>query len=118
MRLYVSRDSVCAGDDTDAPHARVFDVPGTPDVAGAVEHVLASGYLPSIAGGLATWSIVSAIPVAVVAQQWPKPRHFMVAGLRHVDYVADTLRLHFNYHAQIDPETVRNVLWGMRLHAI
>ena len=119
MHIYVTRDSVCAGDDADAPHAREFDLPGTPEVSVVVEHLFGSGYLPSISGGQATWSIVSAVPVAVAAQQWSKPKHFqLLRGLRDVDFASGTLRLHFNYHAQIDPDVVHNVLWGFRLHAV
>lgn len=118
MRIYVTRESVCAGDDGDAPHAREFSTPGESDVAAAVEHVLASGYLPCISGGNAAWSVTSAIPVAVAAQQWTKAKFFPLRDdLRDVDVVAGTLRLHFNYHAQIDPDVVFRVLWNLRLRA-
>jgi hypothetical protein len=119
MRIYVTRDSVCAGDDGDAPHVREFDLPGSADVSAAVEHVLGSGYLPSISGGQATWSITSAIPVAIAAQQWAKAKHFhLYGGLRDVDFASGTLRLHCNYHAQIEPDVVHKVLWSFRLRAV
>ena len=118
MQIYVTRDSVCAGDDGDAPHAQTFTVPGETTVAAAVEHVVASRYLPSISGGLATWSVSSGIPVAVAAQQWSRPRHFHVYdGLRRLDVRDGVLRLHFSYHTQLDPEIVATVLQQLQQRA-
>ena len=119
MKVYVTRDSVHPGDDCDAPHATTIDVPGEISVSAAVEKILASRYLASISGGNATWSVMSSIPVAVVAQQWAAPRYYQLYdGLDRLDIVAGTLRLHFNYHAQIDPEIVYRIFWGMRLRAV
>jgi hypothetical protein len=118
MRIYVTRASVCAGDDGDAPHARHFEAPGAADVAAAVEHVLAAGYLPSISGGNAAWSVTSGIPVAVAVQQWARPKFLRPRDdLRDVDIVAGTLRLHFSHHAQLDPDIVFSVPWNLRLRA-
>ena len=119
MHIYVTRDSLCAGDDGDAPHTFEFDLPDGAPPSAAVERVSKSGYLPSISGGNATWSVASSQPIAIVAQQWAEPRHFQVlGGLRDLDFGSGTLRLHFNYHAQIDPEVVYKVLWGIRLRAV
>ena len=119
MKIYATRDSVHPGDDGDAPHTKTIDLPGKISVGAAVESLLASNYLPSISGGEATWSVMSSIPVAVVAQQWAAPRYYpLYEGLDRFDIVAGTLRLHFNYHAQIDPEIVYRIFWGMRLRAV
>jgi hypothetical protein len=39
-----------------------------------VNIIVGSGYLASIAGGYASWVVMSNIPIAVVAQQWPAAR--------------------------------------------
>jgi hypothetical protein len=119
VNLYVTRESVAAGDDIDAPHARTFALAPGASLETAVAVVLSAGYLPSISGGLATWSVVSGIPLAVVAQQWPAPRMlFHIASeLEALDRHSGVLRLHFNYHAQLDPEIVLEVLRRLRLRA-
>ena len=120
MDVYVSRDSVAAGDDGDAPHGQVITFADDMSVEEILKGIVDSGYLPSIAGGRAAWSVVSNVPLAVIAQEWPAPRMLpMLNGrLTQLDREAGTLRLHFNYHAQVDPETVYKVFWGFRLKAI
>jgi hypothetical protein len=119
MNLYVTRESVAAGDDADAPHARTFALAEAASLETALAAVISAGYLPSIRGGLATWSVTSNIPLAVIAQQWPAPRMLFLTTreLEVLDRSSGTLRLHFNYHAQIDPEIVLNVLRELHLRA-
>jgi len=119
MRVYATRDSVAAGDDADAPHARTFTVPDGSSLQDCLSAVLAGRYLPDIDGGLATWSVASSIPLATIAQQWPAPRmRFLTrSDLAQLDFADSVLRLHFNYHAQLDPELVATVLGGLRLRA-
>jgi len=120
MRVYVTRGSVAAGDDVDAPHMSTFTFPDDASVEQIVTGIVESDYLAKIMGGHAAWSVVSNIPVAVVAQEWAKPRTLsMIEDLRgKMDQRDGTLRLHFNYHAQIDPEVVYRIFWGFRLNAI
>jgi hypothetical protein len=119
MKIYTTRASVHPGDDGDAPHATTIDLPGEISVNTAIEKIIASRYLPSISGGNATWSVMSSIPIAVAAQQWEAPRYYhLYDGLDRLDIAAGTLRLHFNYHAQIDPEIVFRIFWGVRLRAV
>jgi len=119
MNLYVTRESVAAGDDVDAPHARTFALPQGATLETALATVMSARYLPSISGGLATWSVASGIPLAVIAQQWQVPRMLFGAGDDPdvLDHEHGQLRLHFNYHAQLDPEIVLEVLRRLRLHA-
>ena len=119
MKLYLTRDSVHAGDDGDAPHERTLDVPDRSPLDRVLGAVLAARYLPSISGGRATWSVASNIPLAVVAEQWPAPRLLFLteSQVRGLDWHGDTLRLQFNYHAQADPELVLDVLRRLRLRA-
>jgi hypothetical protein len=119
MKLYVTRDSVAAADDVDAPHQLQIAGPPVDHVGAAIEKVLATGYLPQMQGGRATWSVVSNKPIAVVAQQWAKPQliHSHESSYEGLDVRDGKLRLHFNYHAQLDPEIVLEVLRRFRLTA-
>ena len=118
MKLYLTRDSVHAGDDGDAPHEHTLVIAG-PTLEQALAAVREARYLPSISGGNATWSVASNRPIAVLAQQWPAPRLLFLtdADVRGLDWHGDTLRLQFNYHAQTDPELVLDVLRRLRLRA-
>lgn len=110
--LHLTRDSVAAGDDLDAPHASTLLVPDDQTTEALIAAIHASGYLPRIAGGAATWSVVSDRPLAVIAQQWPEPR--MVTGLPHppeqLRREGGGYRFHVNYLVQQDPVTVLEVL--------
>lgn len=118
MNIYVTRDSVAAGDDVDAPHAKTFATPQPLSLDQAVRLIVSSNYLPSIAGGLATWSVASGIPIAVVAQQWKEPRMlFLTGGEKTLDRSANLLRLHFSYFAQREPDVVVDVLTRLSLRA-
>ena len=119
MKLYLTRDSVHAGDDGDAPHERNLAVPDRSTLDQVLAAVLAARYLPSISGGKATWSVTSNLPLAVVAEQWPAPRLLFLtdAQVRELDWQGDTLRLQFNYHAQAEPELVLDVLRRLKLRA-
>ena len=119
MKVYVSRSSVAAGDDVDAPNSHSLSVPDGTPLATIIGGIVQSGYLPRISGGQASWSVTSNLPLAVVAQQWSEPR--MLASLvrpEDLDNEHGILRLYFNYHTQIDPEIVYKVFWGFRLNAI
>jgi hypothetical protein len=118
MTILATRSSVHPGDDGDAPHARTFATDAS-DVGAAIRAVVASGYLPAIDGGAATWSVTSAVPLAVVAQQWPAPRLLMLssADQSRIERSGNTLRLRFNYHAQYDPELVFAIVRELRMHA-
>ncbi len=70
--------------------------------------VLSIGYLPEISGGKATWSVTCNNAVAVIAQQWNKPRF-----IGSTEYgVCSTL--HFKYHTQEDPELVYETISEFR----
>jgi hypothetical protein len=119
VRLLVTRSSVAAGDDVDAPHRIELDGPDGEDVEAAIAAVVGSGYLPHVSGGRATWSVSSGRVLAVVAQEWPTPRMLwgVDRSLCGLDVVRDTLRMHFSYHAQLDPQLVHDVLARLRLRA-
>jgi hypothetical protein len=118
MELYVTRDSVAMGDDGDAPHERRFSYPDATAIEDVIERIVASGYLASIQGGRATWSVVSGLPIAVVAQQWKKPRAVQWEPVKASSLQSrnGVVGLHFNYHAQVEPDVVLDVLKRLRLN--
>lgn len=99
----------------DAPHRREFTFPNDTPLLSALTMITQSGYLASIFGGRATWSAVSGIPLAVVAQEWALPQSLFVGAEENLDIRNSALYLHFNYHAQISPEVVFEILRGFRL---
>jgi hypothetical protein len=118
MKILATRDSVAAGDDIDAPHERQFSFPGLASVEQAIDLIVNSGYLAGVQGG-ATWSVVSGIPVSVIAQEWNYSRsvNSQSQGLTALEIRNGLIRLHFNYHAQTDPEIVLEVLKRLKLKA-
>jgi len=122
MRLYVTRDSVSAGDDVDAPHRidGVVPDPPTPErIIATIWRPLCLTYLAQIQGGKATWCISSGIPLAVVAQEWSEPKviPFPEPSLKDLDIADGVIRVHISYLAQIHPEVVYDVLRRVRLKA-
>lgn len=119
MQVYVTRHSVCAADDIDAPHARRFQAPDDCTPQQIVSLVWRSVDLPKIEGGKATWCISSGTPLAVVAEEWAAPK--MIRALpndcRSLDWSNGELRIHVSYFAQLNPDTVFRVLWKLQLKA-
>jgi hypothetical protein len=116
MHVVATRDAVHASDEPEPFGFTVADDAAPSDV---LQRAADRTWLPSIAGGRATWSIVSNDVLAVLAYEWPD-LHLMPLldeRMRGADRHGGVLRLYFNYHAQIDPELVCRVLWDMRLRA-
>lgn len=116
MKIRLTRESVCAADDCHAPHEKNLTVPDDSTVQDLAETIQRE-YLPKIQGGRATWSLVTRVPVAVLAQQWREakvifPFDDVVAKLASP---GGPVRLHVNYHAQLDPDVVLEVLKELNL---
>lgn len=108
MKVHVTRDSVCQADDVDAPHARQFTFPYGSSTQEFLSKIVKSGYLASIDGGYASWVVISNIPIAVVAQQWPAARLLTLSlnDQEKTDRANGEITLHFEYHQQADPEAI------------
>ncbi|QJX47574.1 hypothetical protein HMJ29_11735 [Hymenobacter taeanensis] len=117
MTICLTRDSVANGDDDNAPHICRFIVPDNTSLAEILRLIPTQAYLATIGGGKATWSVVSGRPVAVVAQQWSETKllSWQTSRLTSLNVTDNTLYLHFNYHAQIEPEIVYQVLSRLKL---
>ncbi|MFE7529263.1 hypothetical protein ACFU7Y_26600 [Kitasatospora sp. NPDC057542] len=117
MLILLTRDSVAAGDDADAPHARTVTLPDGLDTPTALTALgLPRPLLPLIGGGRATWVVRGndGTPLAVLAQQWAQPRP-LPAGQGPLDRLADAdgaVRLHVEYRRQLDPATEYERLLG------
>lgn len=120
MDIYLTRDRVAAGDDMDAPHERTFSFPDAMPIEEVISRINTAGYLAKISGGKATWSVVSGFPIAVVAQQWPEPRAVSWRAVKPsaLESKNGVICLHFNYHTQLDPDIVLEVLRRLKLHAL
>lgn len=55
IQIVVRRDSVCAGDDIDAPHEKRFWLRDEANINEVFRALVAMDYLPSIAGSRESW---------------------------------------------------------------
>ena len=106
--MIVWRDSVCAGDDGDAPHAWVLRMSRDTSLRDLIKVCLERRYLASISGGKATWILEATRPLAVIAQQWVEPRYLVAPAtpIFSLIDVAANPHLHFRYRCQTDPDQV------------
>lgn len=120
MRAYVTRESVCAADDVDAPHLMRLHVPDDWTWESLIHQVWQGSRLPSISGGKATWALSSNIPLAVIAQEWKQPAFLfrLDSDRGRLDIADQEIRLHWSYFDQLDPELVLRVLRELRLQAV
>ena len=88
----VTRDSVCAGDDCDAPHEKQLEAYSFLDPA-AFAQAVSYGYLPSVAGVGHTWTcLLNDVRIAEITNSGIKPL------VRSTPF-ADSNRVHFVYHS-------------------
>jgi hypothetical protein len=120
MKAYVTRDSVSAGDDYNAPHELIISIPDDWSLESLVNEVWKSSDLPNVVGGRATWALSSKIPLAVMAQQWDKLTLIVQLDVYRdeLDISESEIRLHWSYFAQLDPDVVLEVLRRLRLRAL
>ena len=92
VSLVMTRDSVCAGDDCDAPHEKNIEVYSFLDPA-AFANATSSGYLPSVAGDGHRWTcILNGVKIAELS----------VSGIRALvpeNPFSEENRVHFAYHS-------------------
>jgi hypothetical protein len=98
-------------DDVDAPHGRRLTCADGAAPGDLLRDIVASGYLPAVAGGVATGSARAGAPLAVIAQGegatlLPAAR----AALDRLDVRDGVLHLHFSDHAQASAASLRMAL--------
>ena len=90
--VVLTRDSVCAGDDCDAPHEQTVDVYSFVDPA-AFAQELSSGYLPSVAGVGHSWTcVLNGVRLAEVTSSG-------IRALVRESPFSEENRAHFVYHS-------------------
>jgi hypothetical protein len=91
ISVILTRDSVCAGDDGDAPHRKRIQVKRFVDVAAFADEA-ASGYLPTVAGRGHSWTcVLNGVRIAEIAS----------SGIRRLVREVTLLKeneAHFVYH--------------------
>jgi hypothetical protein len=92
ITLVLTRDSVCAGDDCDAPHENTIKVHSFTDPE-ALARETASGYLPNVAGVGHSWiCVLNDIKIAEIKTTGIQPL------VREATY-DETNRMHFVYNS-------------------
>jgi len=116
LSLSIERDSVCAGDDCDAPHQVSIQVHRESSLAQVLETIQSMTYLARISGGCATWIVEADRPLAVMAQQWTTPRFLIAPDTRIATCRTNDgfCRLFFRYWCQVDPDRVFDALQAGR----
>lgn len=118
--LRLTRDSVAAGDDVDAPHERVVVIERpvvTPADLQAVLAEIAPGYLPDVAG-TATWAAYSGMPMMVFSNRGTAPRPFwlMDSELGRLALREGVISVYFAYLASTPAEAAYEVI-GLTMRA-
>ena len=92
ISVILTRDSVCAGDDCDAPHEKKVEVSSFVDPE-AFAREISSGYLPSVAGVGHSWTcVLNGVRMAEVTNSG-------IRALIRKSTFSDENRAHFVYHS-------------------
>jgi hypothetical protein len=116
LALHLTRDSVAAGDDADAPHDRLceadVDLAAEGNLARLIRLVLETGYLPSVAGP-ASGAAFSHFPLAVISNIQPALSVMWLTESEireRLDWRGGRLRIHFAYLAGAEPKLAFDIL--------
>jgi hypothetical protein len=102
IALRLTRDSVAAGDDGDAPHAADLQVERDAGAVAVAEAILASNYTAHVPGG-ATWWLSLGPDRVVFGFRGGRPFFLPVAPETHRASAADVDAVHVAYARQDDP---------------
>ncbi|MDB4673841.1 hypothetical protein OAF27_03395 [Verrucomicrobiales bacterium] len=102
LKIRVTRDSVCAGDDVDAPNERFVEVHSFTEPDAFIQAVTTAYGMPLIEGGKAAWVVLlNGEKIGVAAQEWDAP----VASARELRFQKSN-HVFLRYHAQTEPSTL------------
>ena len=116
--ITLTRESVSAGDDVNAPHKMKIEIKTDWKINEIIEHIVELGYLPKIIGN-ATWSIAINKPIAVISQHDNYlPKLICLPDYPHQETrgFVDIKNIHINYHGQVDSNMVFEVLHRFRMN--
>lgn len=92
LPVVMTRDSVCAGDDCDAPHEKSTTTYSFLDPS-VFADAISGGYLPSVAGFGQSWTcLLNGIKIAEISNKG-------VCSLVRETPFAETNCVHFKYHS-------------------
>ena len=94
LEIQITRDSVCAGDDCDAPHEKTVSVNSFLDPVALASHV-ASGYLPNVSGFGHTWDcVLNGKVIAIISTKavTPKVVEVVYSNENHIHFVYHSAR--------------------------
>ena len=100
-QIKVERDSVCMGDDVDAPHTYSFNLPSNVALQDIFEHLAEKRYLASVAGKNHSWeALVSGKSLAIFKGNKKRPEPSGVLSTKISQYVENgKLYVHFKYNS-------------------
>jgi hypothetical protein len=105
VTLRLTRDSVAAGDDADAPHAADMEFDRGAAALEIAEAILAGNYTAHVAGGATWWLSVGGDRV-VFGFAEGRPFFIPVAPERHRIRAADVEAIHVSYALQAEPNAL------------
>jgi len=99
MSIRVQRDSVCAGDDIEAPHKYEFEIKETCTLKDLFKHIERVNYLPKVMGKNHQWlAQVEGVVVARFKGNRKKPMRALNLKTRLINLSANAnIRLTFKY---------------------
>jgi hypothetical protein len=108
IKIILTRDSVCAGDDCDCPHEKIFKFYPDQRLSEVASKIRNERYLPTIQGGKATWFIyIGNEPICIITEQDKD-----IVFINGKDYKIEEkqsngiLRIEVKYFAQDNPEYI------------
>lgn len=100
--IRLSRDSVCMGDDIDAPHVFTLSIARGADAAAVARAILADRYLAWV-GSTATWSLTIGLDRVLLGYRSGSPFVRPIGRKSLTARAEDVDDLHVTYLAQADP---------------
>ncbi|TRO25491.1 hypothetical protein EQ831_24635 [Pseudomonas sp. ALS1279] len=99
--IKVERDSVCMGDDIDAPHSYSFKLPCDASLSDVFEHLAGKRYLASVAGRNHSWeAIICNKSLAKFLANNREPEASVSLAAKLSKYEKDgVLHVHFKYNS-------------------
>ena len=101
IQVNVKRESVCMGDDVNAPHALSFKVPSSYTFQQLFSHLSRMRYLAGVAGNEHSWeAIINGMSVAVFKQNNKEPEESEILSKKLECSAANgTLNIWFKYNS-------------------
>ncbi len=107
IKFYLTRDSVCAGDDIDPPHNKTFSFNRNKEISGILREIKEK-YLPKIQGGKATWIAKhKGKAIAVLAQEWEELKFIDRETANEIFIESNKeIEIYIEYLAQYNPKKI------------